>query len=64
MASATSSRRCGAQAPVGAGAARQIVTMLMGRGTDELERMLLGGVEIVARVGGGGGSGAEGEDHG
>lgn len=45
--------------------ARQIVTMLLGRGTDELERMLLGGVEIVARVGGGGGgSGADGEDHG
>ena len=45
--------------------ARQIVTMLLGRGTDELERMLLGGVEIVARVGGGGGgSDGDGEDHG
>jgi hypothetical protein len=45
--------------------ARQIVTMLNGRGTDELERMLLGGVEIVARMGGGGsGGGGETQDHG
>ena len=28
---------------------------MAGRGTDELQRMLLGGVEIVARAGGGGG---------
>jgi len=31
--------------------AEQIVTLLTGRGTEELERMLLGGVEIVARAG-------------
>jgi hypothetical protein len=34
--------------------AEQISKMLIGRNTDELERMLLGGVEIVARAGGGG----------
>lgn len=34
--------------------AEQISKMLIGRDTDELERMLLGGVEIVARAGGGG----------
>lgn len=31
----------------------QIATMLVGRDTDELEQMLLSGVEIVARAGGG-----------
>jgi DNA-binding transcriptional MerR regulator len=35
--------------------AEQIATLLTGCGTEELERMLLGGVEIVARAGGGGG---------
>jgi len=34
--------------------AEQIATTLGDRGTEELERMLLGGVEMVARAGGGG----------
>jgi hypothetical protein len=34
--------------------AEQISRMLIDRDTDELERMLLGGVELVARAGGGG----------
>jgi hypothetical protein len=34
--------------------AEQISRMLIGRDTDELERMLLGGVELVARAGRGG----------
>lgn len=34
--------------------AEQISRMLIGRDTEELERMLLGGVELVARAGGGG----------
>lgn len=33
--------------------AEQISRMLIGRDTEELERMLLGGVELVARAGGG-----------